>query len=348
MKIKTIMFVPLLVVLMDNATLSAQQSEALKVAAAWNISETDEGIKEAVREAKELGFNGFIWPTMNQKPFIAECGKHGIKCFKIVEPLRKRESAGLQVLAQEEESLPGCKPIDDDYQYGGEPIPGSREILDKELVCPLDAGVVAYAVEEVNQAKQAGYDGICWDFIGYRNYRSCECAECKAASASYLKTNPSVPEEKARAMFYEQSLVDLYAKLYGKTKGIDPKFIVLCHCHPVYLPNVFYGHRLKVDYCAMTVSWFFTPHWKMDRVRDYTRRTVNGPYVCGQTVGMPMIGFYCSGTMARHRRSGERLSEELRVLREEGARSVMMCELGDILSDKEARTAVSNELHQLK
>ena len=114
----------------------------------------------------------------------------------------------------------------------------------------------------------------------------------------------------------------------------------MTHCHPVFLPDPFYGRQARVDYCAITVSWFFQPFWSLEKVRQYTRGTVAGPYRFPAAVGMPMIGCYTSGAMARHRKSPARVKAEFEILREAGARSVMVCELGDILSDPELRDAV--------
>lgn len=323
----------------------------LKVTASWNIPMTEEAIHSAVTGAKDLGFNAYAWTSTSlEEFFLAQCKMNGIKAFKVLEPLRKRAGARLQVLGAEERLLPGyAGRIGDDYQYGGEPLPGRREVLNMELVCPLDAGILNYVTREVARARRLGFDGVCWDFVGYRNYHSCECGVCRRELNAFMKIKNSnqIPKELNTA-FYEKTLADLYVRIFDATRQTAPEFTVLCHCHPVFLSDTSFPRRVKVDYCGATVSWFFQPHWSMEKVRDLSRRTVQCPYDFRFTIGMPMIGCYTSGPMARHRRGGARLRAEFDALREVGARSVMVCELGDILADPETRSAIKSGLEQIR
>jgi hypothetical protein len=325
----------------------AGQPVPLKVTASWNIPMTEDGIRAAVAGAKGLGFNGYMWSSQHlDETLVAQCRANGLRCFKVLEPLHKRPQARLQVMEEAERLLPGfAGGLTSEYQYGGEPLPGQREVLNLELVCPFDKGITAYVRSEVARAKRLGYDGVCWDFIGYRNYHSCECETCRAALRTYTPHRNAID---AKAAFYEKALVDLYARIYDAVHETAPDFTVLTHCHPVFLPDAFYGRQLKVDYSAITVSWFFQPHWSMEKVREYTRRTVRGPYRFQSAIGMPMIGYYSSGNMARHRRGGARLKAEFDALGDAGARAVMVCELGDILADPEAREAVRAGLAKIR
>jgi hypothetical protein len=350
MKASTLIFMMITGAVLCRSTLAVEPREKLlKVTASWRIPLTDRDVKLAVEGAKELGFNAYAWgASRKEQVFLRHARKHHFKIFRLIEPLHERKGACLQKLEPSEESLPGAGGISSDYQYGGEPVTGNREVLDRELACPLDPGVIPYAIREIRRAKKLGYDGVCWDFIGYRNYHSCECIHCQAAFSSYCKGHPDLSQTEAKALFYEALLVRVFSQLHVEVKKVDRALLVMCHCHPVYLPNVFYGRRVAVDYCGITVSWFFLPHWTIEKVRKYTLETVQGPYSSEKAIGMPMIGFYCSEELKAHRRSGERLLEELGVLRENGARAVMICELGDILRNQEARQAIKKGLSQLE
>jgi hypothetical protein len=338
-----------LVVLFRSTNAVEPRNRPLKVTASWRIPLTDRNVKRAVEDAKELGFNAYAWgASQKEQVFLLHARQNHFKTFRLIEPLQDRKGACIQKMESGEESLPGADRISSDYQYGGEPVAGNREVLNRELACPLDPGIIPHAIGEVRKAKQLGYDGVCWDFVGYRNYHSCECIHCHAAFSSYCKAHPDLSETEAKASFYEAVLVRLFSQLYTEVQKIDRALLVMCHCHPVYLPNVFYGRKIAVDYCGITVSWFFRPHWTIEKVRKYTIETVMGPYSSEKTIGMPMLGFYCSEEMKAHRRSGERLLEELSVLRKEGARAVMICELGDILRNQEARQAIKKGLSQLE
>jgi hypothetical protein len=337
------------VVLFRSTNAVEPRDGPLKVTASWRIPLTDRSVKRIVEGAKDLGFNAYAWgASQKEQVFLLHARKNHLKTFRLIEPLQERKGACLQKMESGEESLPGSSEIPSNYQYGGEPVPGNLEVLDRELACPLDPGVIPHAMYEVRKAKQLGYNGVCWDFIGYRNYHTCECVHCQAAFSSYCKAHPDLDEAEAKAMFYEDLLVRLFSELYVEVKQIDRTLLVMCHCHPVYLPDVFYGRRIAVDYCGITVSWFFLPHWTIEKVRKYTIETVQGPYSSEKVIGMPMIGFYCSGEMEAHRRSGGRLLEELGVLREACPRAVMVCELGDILGNQEAREAIKKGLSQLE
>lgn len=329
----------------------AEAADVLKVTASWNLPSSEQGIRQAVGKAKELGFNAYAFTGFHRSAILAdECRKQGLFSIRVIEPLRKQPDARLQVVEKGEETWPGFVPVGSDalYQHGGEPLPQHPEISNHELVCPRDAGAVEYAVSEVRKASSNGFDGVCWDFLGYRNYRSCACADCLAALAEYQAKHADLPADQAKAAFYEDGLVDLYAKLYAATKEVNPKMTVLSHVLPPYLPNLFYGRRVKVDYCAMTVCWFLQPHWPLDKVTERTRITVQGPYANAGTIGMPMIGYYNSGEMAPHRRSAERVLQELQIVAEQGARSVMICELGDILADPAVSEAVRKGLAAIR
>ena len=333
--------------LMIGLSARAGEAGALKIVSCWNIDCNSNTIASTVASVRDLGFNGLIWCSRRQDLIPTECHRQGVKCFRVVEPLHKRPGARLQALAPGEEALPGAVPIGTNtlYQYGGEPV--EREVSDHALVCPRDESIVAFVREEAVKARAAGFDGLCWDFIGYRNYRSCECDTCHAALERYRREHPALTEALAREACAGDALADLYAQLYAATKGVDSNLVVMSHCYPVFLPDVFCGKRYRLDYCMQTVSWFFQPHWPLEKVRDYVRQCVQGPYVDPKTIGMPMIGFYCTGPFARHRRDGARLAAELEILAQAGARAVEYCELGDILSDPAARQAIKDGLAKL-
>lgn len=314
----------------------------LKTVFVWSIPGNQ--IEKAVLSAKVLGFNAVGW----KKDCVAACHKHGMKAIKVLEPLKPRDGGIDQVLRPGDEKLPGfdkkaIKP-EHKFQYGGEPAPGNKEILDRSFVCPQDPGVVAYTTGEVEKVKRQGYDGVCWDFVGYRNYYCCECAACKKGLAAFRKEQATLSEEAARTAYYEKLLVEAYEKIFDAARKAAPKMIIITHCHPVYLPNPFHGHKIKVEYCGVTVSWFFKPHWPLDKIRTYTKKTVNGPYAHNGAEGMPMIGYYGDRGLEAHRRTPERLKAEFDILKAEGAKHLMMCELGHIIRDEAIAKVVKEAL----
>ena len=90
----------------------------------------------------------------------------------------------------------------------------------------------------------------------------------------------------------------------------------------------------------------FKPHWSLDKVAAYVRETAACPYAFSAATGMPMLGIYTTGEMASHRRDGKRLREEIGLVAGNGGRSIMICELGDILHDPEVREAITAGLKE--
>jgi hypothetical protein len=124
----------------------------------------------------------------------------------------------------------------------------------------------------------------------------------------------------------------LYDRLY---KAVNKRFSdlpILCHIHPVFVPNLWYGLKIKVDYCCMTASWFFKPHWSYEKIRRYLKRTVNGPYRYRYTVGMPLLAVDCG--LDRHRKTVQRIRREFEMVQKAGAKALMVDELGSILRSK--------------
>jgi len=318
----------------------------LKIICVWTIqADNQEAVEQAVAQAKSLGFNALCW---DRPAVVSACHRRGMKAFALICPLDRREGARLQVLRPGEEKLPGFEsdniPPGQFYQYGGEPVPGKREILDRNFACPNDSGVLGYTLKQVARVREQGYDGIIWDFVGYRNYRSCECEPCRELLERFSRKHPEMSAKEAGERFYGKVLVDLYSALYRETKAMAPELIIANHIHPVFLPDIFYGQRVKVDYSGITVSWFFKPHWSLNKVREYTHRVVRGPYLHREVEGMPMIGVYTDGKYAGDRKSARRLGQEFEILKEVGARHLIICELGNILRDREASRIVEAEL----
>ena len=317
-----------------------------RIICVWSVEAGNEQeMSLAVEQAAALGFNAVCW---DRPELPALCRARGLRSFALLCPLARRAGARLQVLTDGEDSLPGFDPPhispDQFYQFGGEPVAGNTEILDQNFTCPNDSGVVNYTLAEVERLRRAGYDGVLFDFVGYRNYRSCECPVCRERLAAWRAAHTELNEQEAAGRFYAEQLIALYDTLYDKTRALAPGLIVGNHIHPVYLPDLFYGLRVKVDLAGITTAWFFQPHWPLEKVKEYTRKVVEGPYRFGFTQGMPMLGFYTDGVYARDHKSAARLREELRIIKQAGARHIVVCELGNLLRDSAAGQVVREEL----
>ncbi len=313
-----------------------------KIVAVWSIdAKSAEQVDSTVEQARSLGFNAVCW----NNPLVGEaCHGRDMKAFAILCPLDRRPGARLQEISPEESELPGYNPEkiapSQFYQYGGEPAEGNREILDQNFCCPNDTGVVRYTMDQIASCREAGYDGVIFDFVGYRNYHSCQCGVCSTGLEDFRKKHGELSAGQAGNLYFKWTLVELYDTLYKASKALAPKMIVANHIHPVFTPDTMYGLGVNTDYCGITVSWFFKPHWPLEKVERYTKSVVRGPYRHEHAKGMPMIGFYTDGEYKRDRKDGERLRQELKILEKLNARHILMCELGHILRDSEATAIV--------
>jgi hypothetical protein len=353
MRLHSLSFLLVLLFLYLPGLLAAQDTSGplsgYKIICIWTIEARDpQTVGQTVAQARALGFNAVCWESRSVTEVPAACHRQGLKAFAIFNPLERRPDARLQVLAPGEERLAGYRrdsiPPEQFYQYGGEPADSHREILDQNFACPNDSGIVAWSLKQAAAAREAGNDGVILDFVGYRNYRSCECPVCLERLGEFGKKHPELSRSRAANLYYGNVLVTLYDTLYRAIKSQAPGLTVANHIHPVFLPDIFYGLKVRADLCGITVSWFFQPFWPLEKVREYTRRVVDGPYAHAGADGMPMIGIYTDGAFLRDRKPPARLRQELRILKQTNARHVIVCELGHILRDSETAEVIREEL----
>ena len=155
-----------------------------------------------------------------------------------------------QILDERRKSL-GCR-------FGGE----SSEPLDlcaTLIDCFLSDTncILAKAKIDRTLAANPGAEGIAFDYIGYTNFRSCECDDCRARLAAYLKKVGLEENETNRNGFFRTSLVAYINTLVDYVHGIRPGIKVIIHLYPVFLPDPLYGKDLRADTVQKTVAWYF-------------------------------------------------------------------------------------------
>ncbi|MFA7184789.1 MAG: carbohydrate-binding family 9-like protein, partial [Victivallales bacterium] len=223
----------------------------------WSLPhKTKKDIEKAVLAAKKLGFNVIIWSGgKNWYDLIYYARKHGLKAYA---PLVVSGSY-FQEMTPEESKLKMADKTD--YQRGGEPH--GKEVLYTKRPEFLHPFVRQENKKRINKLIDRGFAGIAFDFIGYQNYYGSFSPLARRCLMESI--NPSIPEQKARDHFFEQTLVDFYRDMYDHAKKYAAakarKIDISCHIYPVFLPNPLYGNKCKVDYCGQTVSWFFKPYW---------------------------------------------------------------------------------------
>ncbi|OGV56112.1 MAG: hypothetical protein A2X49_14460 [Lentisphaerae bacterium GWF2_52_8] len=320
-------------------------SGQLELKLAWVWSMENKPTAEIAQTAKSLGFNSIAW-MLPQRPGIAEeCHKAGMKLFGVVFfPSGPSDKKYRQLILPDEEKL--AKQIKENFtqnlkpQGGGEPLIGG-ESCDMDFWCLERPETMEYAKKLVDDFLDAGYDGIAFDAIGYKNYYACFCPICVAKHEEFIKANPQLSRQAAIYKYSEQRLVSFLSELVRYTKEKKPDTMTTCHIWPNFAPNPLYGNKVPFDYCGQTVSWFFKPHWELDKVERYIDEVVRqGSRYHKASHGAPFITVWYSPDD----KSVGRVKEEIRMVKQSGAKGIQFAELSSLLANPEMAKMISEEL----
>ena len=214
-------------------------------------------------------------------------------------------------------------------QFGGEPVT-TPDLCPHLIDCFLSDADCAMAKAKIDKTLAANPDaaGIAFDYIGYTNFRSCECADCKARLAAYLKKEGLDENEAARDRFFRASLVAYINTLVDHVRSVRPGVKVTMHLYPAFMPDPIYGKDLKADTIQETVAWYF--RWPDEKIADYTRR-INADAHRQGSVSVPFVGLNATPGRALAFKTPERLEAELRIILAAGGRSLGVCNGGDML-----------------
>lgn len=183
-------------------------------------------------------------------------------------------------------------------------------------------------------------DGIALDGFGFMNYYACFCERCESIRVEMKENAPDKSELEILAEVSTQTLVDIHEMIYEHAKSVRSDAIVTDHVWPPFRPDEYIGHKLKLDYCTQTISWFYPPEWRLERVefeaaemKRLADRSIN------QFV--PFIGIY---DMAGYVRSAERLAQELEIALKYGEGSVVVSRLVSIQRHEHLAEAIKGVL----
>ena len=214
-------------------------------------------------------------------------------------------------------------------RFGGEPS-APLDLCATLIGCFLSDTNCVLAKAKIDRTLAANPDaeGIAFDYIGYTNFRSCECDDCRARLAAYLKKLGLEENENSRNGFFRISLVSYINTLVDYVHGIRPGMKVTIHLYPVFLPDPIYGKDLRADTVQETVAWYF--QWPDAKIADYTRRIHAGERQPG-SVSVPFVGLNAATGQALAHKTPARLEEELRIILAAGGRRLGVCNGGDMV-----------------
>ncbi len=323
---------------------SATEKNPLEWKMVWCWTLKDKPDAEVVSLAKSLGFNAI--QCSRGRNMVRECHKVGMKAIGVVG---LGGSSAQRILPEEEKRLQlekekATTPNSELLQGGGEPILGGEVCL-FDYRCPDRPETLEYAKKCVDKLIADGYDGFALDGLGYKNFYACFCDVSRAEHKNFMKHHPELPPEQAIFRYSSEHLISFCNMLIRYAKEKKPDICTTCHIWPDFAPDPLYGNKAAFDYCGQTVSWFFVPHWKMDKVKRYTYEVVyNESRFHVHSRGAPFIGIFGPPEHDRHKKEPERLRQVIGIIKDSGAKAIQFAELGHILNNPEIAEVVREEL----
>lgn len=326
---------------------SPVQANPLQWKCAWPFgvpNRTAADADAAVRMVKSVGFNAFAvgggTPEFKQA-IVQACRKGGVEVYWVLNPvygewgwrLEKGVIPPTVDCLQQYDDLAklNTAATPDDVVYAG------------PWLCIDRPEVRQFAVEMAKACiRNYSPDGLALDFIGYKNLQGCQCAYSRTQRAAFAKVHPELSPEQAAVQFSLTNITTMYDQIRAASLAENPRIKLMCHVYPPFAPEPIYGNRLAVEYPAQTVSWFFIPHWPMQKVsarcaliKETERK--HHDYVTGTA----FIGVYDDD---KSRKTPQRIHEELQAIKQAGIHG--FCIAGDLsfLTDTPQARALSQEL----
>jgi len=309
----------------------------------WSLpKKTEADLVRIADSAQALGFNALMmYPPPALIGFMRDqCHQRGIKLYySTVFSYSKPEWA--QVILPEEKER-AAQALPEDYMYGGRPVQRG-EVFTSRLPCYNRPEAREYFRQMVSKFAQLPVDGLAFDAAGFQNYRRCYCPVCQAQVAAYLRAYPGTTDRYAGDVVAERTLVSFINDMAAVARRTNPQLDLTIHIYPWFSPHPYYGHETDIDVVGQTVSWFFRPHWSLERVQSLTEQLVNDQHRCYRDhCAAPFIGF--DARQQRNYRSSRRIHQELQIIKQSGAQALHVAELGYLLHKPLIAQAVAEEL----
>jgi len=299
----------------------------MKAAWDWHLPvETGSQQREIVEFADDLGFDTLI--VRDPSAVMARRGAElGVRIVAIVYARPSDAFAGahpecLQRLLSAEDEI---------ARAGHEGTPANFQLLSHRWYSIVQEGATlcfeheasrSFLKERVSRALEIA-DGVAFDGFGFRNHYACFCDRCTDVRTSMAAGQPEAHEPDVLARMSETSLVAVSDVLYEHAKAIQRDAVVTNHVWPPFYPNEYYGNRLRLDFCTQTISWFYPPHWSLERVEFETAEMKRLEDVKRNTF-VPFIGLYSDPYLVR---SPDRVRAEFEVAARYADGHVVLCNL---------------------
>ena len=218
------------------------------------------------------------------------------------------------------------------YQLGGEPyLP--LEVLDQSMACFHYEAVRNEMKKNIRDVVMVdGIAGVAFDYFGYCNYRCCRCPHSMELARAYRAKHPELTEAQALNAFSLESLVDFNNEMADYARSIKAGTRIVNHVYPTFLPDIYYGNRLKLDECCQTAAWFFEPYWSKERMEEHVRIIFGDEKKYWPSAeGAALVGLGAIEKSSYVPKPAERFEFELKTLLNAGADRIQICSFSDVL-----------------
>ena len=295
--------------------------------AVWAIERLriDTEREQAVDFVADLGCNMLITNSATPE-MVARANKRDIQIIATVFPYSDDDF---------ENAHPHCLQKMREFEYkisdaiAGQPHGESYRwqsfLLPRTVLCFEHPESQAELKKRVERALNIA-DGIALDGFGFVNYYACFCDGCETLRKEARAQTPDLSDIEIMGKVSTQTLIDVHRLLYDHAKSINPNAIVTNHVWPHFLPDEYIGAKYKLDYCTQTISWFYPPEWRLERVEMEAAemKRLENPEI---NRFVPFIGIH---NLPGFVRTPERLAREIEIALKYGGGNLVISRLNTL------------------
>jgi len=313
----------------------------------WGMTrKTAADAAEEARVSRELGFDAIVIDSGEAytKLILPEARDRGLEVYAVHSPYGEWgfQKAGTVVAPKDcnQEYPPDeVKKIENPTSPDLMPNPGPHLCIDRPEVRQ-------YAADLGVALMDRGIDGIALDWVGYRNFRGCQCAYSNAERAKFAAAHKEMSADAAATAFSMDRMKAYYDAVRAAVKARYPKAKFMCHLYPQFHPGEatveLHGNQLPVEHPAQTVAWYFQPHWPMEKVAQRcaivkSTEHATHPYVTG-------TGFIGLDMDPKSLKTPQRLRQELQAIKAAGLSGFCVAGGVDFLKNAPLMAVMAEEL----
>ena len=311
----------------------------------WAIGplSTDSEREQAVDFAADLGFNTIVTNSATSA-MVTQAHAQNIRIIATVFPNPDHDFENayphcLQKMRDFEHKVSDSRAGQAWHRLHGESFRWQSFILSRNTLCFEHPESQAELKKRVEHALEIA-DGIALDGFGFTNYYACFCERCEALRTEKKEQKPELSDVEIMDQLSTRTLINVHRLLHDHAKSINPNAMVTNHVWPLFLPDEYIGARYKLDYCTQTISWFYPPEWRLERVEMEAAemKRLEKPEV---NRFVPFIGIHDLPDFVR---KPERLAREIDIALKYGEGNLVLSRLTTLQNHPELAQVVKEAL----